>query len=120
MTEVDGPLDTFLNDSFIVYAYAEWDEQCRPELSRALGKVVNSAVHGELRNLRHDIIHNQGRASSKYACRCMLLTLKPLSVGERIRFPGQEFPRLVRCLYDEIDRLSESLCSRKGSLRGDR
>jgi hypothetical protein len=47
----------------IIFLYAYWDEEVRPGLARALGiatKEITSDIFGDLRLIRHAILHNKG------------------------------------------------------------
>jgi hypothetical protein len=48
----------------IVFVYAFWDEEIRPRLARARGvgaREIGSDIFGDLRHLRHAILHNKGK-----------------------------------------------------------
>ena len=47
----------------ITFLYAYWDEEVRPELARTLGvdtKEIVSDIFGDLRLIRHAVLHNKG------------------------------------------------------------
>lgn len=47
----------------ITFLYAYWDEEVRPDLARALGvtsKEIVSDIFGDLRLIRHAVLHNKG------------------------------------------------------------
>ncbi|GAA4772641.1 hypothetical protein GCM10023219_19790 [Stakelama sediminis] len=47
----------------ITFLYAYWDEEVRPDLARALGvptKEITSDIFGDLRLIRHAVLHNKG------------------------------------------------------------
>jgi len=81
----DGPVVLQLGQQWAVFVFAEWDHFLRPRLARARGcdnSAVQVTVFGDLRRIRHDIVHNRGTATREYCGRCELLRwFKP---GERL------------------------------------
>jgi hypothetical protein len=89
----DGPVDTLLGYQWIALFYAEWDEYHRPRLAKALGcgtKSVRIPLMGDLRRLRHDVIHGLGIASKEWTGRCEVLG-HWFSPGERIALRGPHY-----------------------------
>src|SRR5690349_13836078 len=63
----DGPVETLLGQQWIVSVYALWEEEYRPRLAEAHGRTPTEETYpllGDLRRLRHDVIHHRGIASA--------------------------------------------------------
>ena len=56
----------FLGNMCIVMLYSYWEHYLRKALTKALGetKSINVPIWGDLKLLRHSIIHNKGKAAS--------------------------------------------------------
>ena len=59
----DGEFDNLNNQAFIVFIYQLWDEHYRVEIAKVLGLGSKDEVYcdllGDLRHIRHSIIHSQ-------------------------------------------------------------
>ena len=53
--------------AFLVFIYQLWEDKTRPEISKIYGVSPNQVVctlMGDVRHVRNDIIHHQGKASN--------------------------------------------------------
>ena len=74
--ELDGPAYQELARQWVVSLYATWDESLRPRYAAALGVTTDEVripAFGDLRRIRHDIVHNAGVASVRYSANCEVL-----------------------------------------------
>lgn len=85
-----------LGQQWIVATYSRWEKHFRPVIARSLGvpsEDVLIPLFGDLRRLRHDVVHHLGTATAKWSGRCELLPA--LEENERIEVGDPEF-RLIR------------------------
>jgi hypothetical protein len=76
MLAEDGFVVRQLGQQWAVFVFAEWESWVRPRLAQAHGcqiKDIAVDVFGDLRRIRHDIVHNGGTASATWSARCRLL-----------------------------------------------
>ncbi|MCW2811536.1 MAG: hypothetical protein JWP61_1994, partial [Friedmanniella sp.] len=88
-----GEFEVRLGQQWIVSFYAQWDEIFRPRLAAVRGVPVPEIkvpLLGDLRRLRHDIVHNKGVASPQWTGKCAVLT-KWFSAEERIVLRGSHY-----------------------------
>lgn len=88
-----------LGQQWIVATYSRWDKHFRPEIARSLGVRSEDVViplFGDLRRLRHDVVHHLGTATAKWSGRCELLPA--LAENEQIEVGDPEF-RLIRATW---------------------
>lgn len=72
----NGPVVAQLGRQWLISVYTEWDTSFRPRLARALGTdldKIHVSVYGDLRRLRHDLVHRRGVASADNSGRCEVL-----------------------------------------------
>jgi len=80
-----GPAKALLGRQWAVYVYAEWECLIRPRLAKARGVQPNDvkvSVFGDLRRIRHDILHHRSVATKEQAGQCEVLHW--FQVGELI------------------------------------
>jgi hypothetical protein len=71
-----GPISRQLGQQWAVFVFTEWENNFRRRLSALHGCVANSiqaGVFGDLRLIRHDILHNRALASAERTARCEVL-----------------------------------------------
>ncbi len=84
-----GPVDMRLGRQWLVSMFAAWEHDFRQRLAVAHGVEHDSIVvplFGDLRLLRHDVLHCRGIATSDHAGRCQLL--RWFQVGDEIQIRG--------------------------------
>jgi hypothetical protein len=89
-------VDVELGQQWIVATYSRWEGHFRPELARSLvmrSEDVVIPLFGDLRRLRHDVVHHLGTATAEWSGRCELLPA--LAENVRIEVGDAEF-RLIR------------------------
>jgi hypothetical protein len=62
----DGPIVRDLGQQWLVMVYAEWNDHFRPRFAAAEGvelSDIQDQVFGDLRRIRHDIVHHHGIAT---------------------------------------------------------
>jgi hypothetical protein len=72
----DGPVAQRLGQQWAVMIYAQWEHSFRPRLAAVAGIEPNDVkddLMGDIRHLRHDILHHSGIATQKHAARCKVL-----------------------------------------------
>jgi len=72
----EGPVVTQLGQQWAVFVFAEWEHSFRPRLAAARGLQPNEVevvVFGDLRRIRHDILHNGAIATKEWSWRCQSL-----------------------------------------------
>jgi len=81
---------TQLGQMWAVYVYAEWENNFRPRLAAAHSCSLNQIsayTFGDLRRLRHDVLHHRAIATEEWTGRCELLHwFKP---GEQLIILGE-------------------------------
>jgi hypothetical protein len=99
-----GDAHARLGRQWLVSLYQEWEDDIRPRLGKAFHvskERVIAPVFGDLRLMRHDIIHKRGVASSENSGRTQIL--KWFSPGETIDLVDQHFLDFKQALEgDEI------------------
>lgn len=75
--KVGGLFDRYLGWLWVTFTYALWEDEYRQRLSDALGYLdkddLNLPVLGDLRHIRHDIVHHRGVASADHTGKCEVL-----------------------------------------------
>jgi hypothetical protein len=72
----DGFVVRQLGQQWAVFVFAEWESWVRPRLAKAHRCEINDIavdVFGDLRRIRHDIVHNGGTASAAWSASCLVL-----------------------------------------------
>lgn len=92
-----GEVESWAGRAWLVFLYARWDEGFRPRLARAAGLAskddVSVSVFGDLRLMRHDIVHNGSVATDKYSGRCEALKWFPS--GEHMAITAEHIHEFV-------------------------
>lgn len=100
----ENPIERALGHQFVVFVYAGWEHEYRARLARAHGcngGDLQIPILGDLRRLRHDVLHHHGIATSKNSGKCEVvghwvkvgepIVIGPDEVGEFSRvFPWPE------------------------------
>lgn len=71
-----GPIVRDLGQQWLVMVYAEWNDHFRRRFAAAEGVPLNEIeddVFGDLRRLRHDILHHRGIATPEWTGKCVVL-----------------------------------------------
>lgn len=79
---VGGPVERNLSQQWVVSLYTAWDHEYRTRLADALGVTKDAVVDdllGDLRRVRHDIVHHHGVATKANSGRCLMLDI-PVNV----------------------------------------
>jgi hypothetical protein len=87
----NGPVETQLGQQWLVSLYAAWEHEYRRRLAKAHGVsegMVIVPVFGDLRLLRHDILHCHGIATAENAGRCVVLQ-HWFVIGQPIQIGGE-------------------------------
>lgn len=114
--------DTFLANMCVVSLYDFWDARTRKLFAQAFGldhSKINSDLFGDLRALRHAVLHCGGVADSRVG-KCK--TLKWFKVGDAIQITGPKLHLIiehVRDLCDAMISYANDRCpiSRQGIIR---
>lgn len=72
----DGPIEDLLGQQWVTHVFAHWEHYYRPTIAEAIGCEPDDVHHdlfGDLRCLRHDILHARGHATLDNAGRCIRL-----------------------------------------------
>lgn len=86
-----------LTQQWIVTVYTGWDAEFRKRLARAHGvdeNAIEADFFGDLRHLRHDIVHHRGLATSEHSARCATILQRTLNPGDPIYLRDGEFVRV--------------------------
>lgn len=92
-----GPVEALLGRQWIVSVYALWEEEYRPRLAAAHGRRLQDEKYsllGDLRRLRHDVVHHHGIATADYTGRCEVLGW--FQLDEVIQVDGWHFGEFLR------------------------
>jgi hypothetical protein len=75
-TAVGGLTDQLIGQQWILLVFSAWEYEFRSRLATAHGCTASElkySLFGDLKNLRHDVIHNRGIASQENTGKCELL-----------------------------------------------
>lgn len=87
-----GRMYVQIGQQWVVATYSRWEDHFRPRLASHLGiksTELQLPIFGDLRRLRHDVVHNLGFASGKNSAKRQVLP--PLSPGQVIRVGHEAF-----------------------------
>ena len=73
---MNGPVETQFGQQWLVSMFAAWEHEYRRRLAKAHGvadEMVFVPLFGDLRLLRHDILHCRGIATAENSGRCEVL-----------------------------------------------
>lgn len=76
MTRTGGAAPRFLGNMWLVYVYSLWEHRYRGQLATAFKCSPRDITHpilGDLRHLRHDILHHDGVATAGHSGKCVAL-----------------------------------------------
>jgi hypothetical protein len=102
-TKAGGAVETLLVQQWVVSTFARWECEYRPSLAKLPGvapKAVKSELFGELRLLRHDIVHHGGVVSSANAGNCSLIDT--FAAGDIVTSGAAHFQVIMKSLVVEI------------------
>jgi hypothetical protein len=88
----DGPLDQRIGQQWLVVTFTGWEHEYRPRLARAAGvkpDALSFPLLGDIRHLRHDVVHHHGVATHEHAGRCTVIR-HWVEVGNPIKIGGAE------------------------------
>lgn len=95
--QAGGSVPRLLGHQWVSHVYAMWEHAYRPRLASArgvpLGEVVEPLL-GDVRHLRHDVLHHRGVATRQHAGRCAIL---------RWFAPGDDIVITGRMVYEFVD-----------------
>lgn len=99
-----GPVETRLGQQWIVYVYSAWEHDFRARLAAAYGcpkDAVKVPLLGDLRLIRHDVVHHRGIATQDNTGQCTVLRdwFQP---GDAIVLQGHHYEQFMR-LFPWID-----------------
>jgi hypothetical protein len=99
-----GPVAIQLGQQWAVFVYAEWEHYIRPELAKASNRPVEHIqvdAFGDLRRIRHDIVHNRGVASKGETGRCILF--KWFTPRDKIVIEGRHIAEFIKAVpWDDL------------------
>lgn len=93
-----GPVETRLGHQWIALLYSLWEHEYRPRLALAHGRDKDDEMYpllGDLRRLRHDVLHHGGVATQEWTGRCEVVG-HWFPAGDVIRLEGRHFEEFVR------------------------
>lgn len=88
----------------ITFLYAYWDEEVRPDLASALGvdtKEIVSDIFGDLRLIRHAVLHNKGRLSDT-AYQKLKLTAEYFTPNDVVSLPNTTMHRIFALIKQDM------------------
>lgn len=90
-----GHVHQRLTQQWVVTVYTAWEEDFRGRVAAARGASKNdvaSEFFGDLRRLRHDIVHHRGVASADHSARCgtTAVVQRKLAAGDPIYISDEE------------------------------
>jgi hypothetical protein len=94
----EGPVERTLSQQWIVYTYTGWELEYRPRLAAAHGcepSDLKVPLLGDLRRLRHDVVHHRGVATKENAGRCEVVG-HWVKEGDLIELRGDHFGEFSR------------------------
>lgn len=90
----------------IVFSYALWNDRYRPRIAKALGVDLDRVVSdqwGDIRRLRHDIVHQSGVASAQWSGKCILpKVLSEVTVGQPLALTALWFGSLLQSVQVQV------------------
>lgn len=96
-----------LVQTILVMIYQYWEETYRGRLATDAGRdknAITSDLFGDLKEIRHSIIHTHGRAKSDIK---PLKVLAPIKPGQPIDYSESEFESILTQVLSELDRLRQ-------------
>lgn len=95
-----GKLHARITQQLVVTLYTGWEHHHRDRIASAHGVDRSEILHpyfGDLRLLRHDIVHHRGTASTEHSVRCEGAVLhRSLQEGDLIYVADDELMQLTR------------------------
>jgi hypothetical protein len=100
-----GPARIVQGQNWLVRVYSLWDEDIRPRVVQARGiaqEDLQFPLFGDMRRMRHDVVHNGGIATETWTARCELLT-SWFSPGQIIALRAEHYYEIIeRIPWKEI------------------
>lgn len=115
-SEKNGAFTDILAKTLIVLMYTEWDELHRHNMAQELGVKagdLKSDLMGDLRHVRHWIVHNKSRVDAK--CKAIKLLPWSLSEGEVLNINKEQMAQLM----DHINSMQVRVSDAQPSVPGD-
>jgi hypothetical protein len=94
----DGQVAIQLGQQWIVTVYAHWEHYFRSRFAEALGcsrDDVRVPLMGDMRHLRHDVLHHRGVATEEHTGRCEVLK-DWFAAGEMILIDTKKVAQFMR------------------------
>jgi hypothetical protein len=94
-----GPVAIQLGQQWAVFVYAEWEHSFRHRLAAAWHRPVEQIqidAFGDLRRIRHDIVHHRGVASKQQAGKCV--QFRWFAPGDRIVIEAQHIAEFMKAV----------------------
>jgi hypothetical protein len=112
-----GKNERFIGRYCIVLLYEYWESEYRQRFAEAIGISRDKLTHdlfGDLRRLRHAILHNRGRATKE--CESLRI-FPPLKGGTEIFVQTHELYHLTRAIKTYVDDVIRSQTGRDPAYR---
>jgi hypothetical protein len=108
----DGQHYLYLGNMCAVMLYSYWECYFRNALTKALGRTedIEVPIWGDLRILRHIILHNKGKADSDVK---KMEILKWYKVDDMIEISQEKFGKIIQLLYEFGNRIDYESIPRK-------
>lgn len=97
LVKPNGAVWTRLSQQWLVNLFTAWEHNFRPRLAVAHGVDAGDEQYpywGDVRHLRHDILHHHGRATGEHSGRCAFFENRFVP-GEEIRLVGAHLNELA-------------------------
>jgi hypothetical protein len=86
-----------LTQQWIVTVYTGWDAEFRKRIANAHAvdeNAIRADFFGDLRHLRHDIVHHRGVATREHSTKCGTVVRRTLRPGDSIYLRDDELRRI--------------------------
>lgn len=106
---VNGENHRAIANIYVVQIYQSWDDCYRKQIADLMGlkiKELQSNIMGDLRLIRHSIIHNRSIAQEEIE-KCTILNW--FSEGSEIFITPQQFEAIISYIYDDMKNLREKI-----------
>ncbi len=115
----DGGADQVrLSQAYLVLIYQRWEDHYRGKIARSFGIPKNDVLFpfmGEIRHLRHSVVHNKGVALPEVAKCQHIKFFKP---GDQIFLDGDQFAEVVNHLRSAVGGAIRELTSEAAGDQG--
>ena len=93
----DGEFETMLSQQWIVLVFSLWETEYRTRLASAHHcdrNLLQYSILGDLRQLRHDILHNRGLASKEHTGKCEIMS-DWFELGQTISLTSDQIATII-------------------------